>query len=78
MARAQFESWRDKHRTTPVRLLGMGVSGLEPENAEGKARGDQLDSRSEQSLDRVFDRINQRYGDAKIVHGLALRRRKDS
>ena len=78
MARAQFGSWRDKHRTTPVRLLGMGVSGLEPENAEGKARGDQLDSRSEQSLDRVFDRINQRYGDAKIVHGLALRRRKDS
>jgi len=77
MARAQFGSWRDKHRTTPVRLLGMGVSGLEPENAEGKARGDQLDSRSEQSLDRVFDRINQRYGDAKIVHGLALRHRKD-
>jgi DNA polymerase-4 len=78
MARAQFESWRDKHRTTPVRLLGMGVSGLEPENSEGKARGDQLDSRSEKNLDRVFDRINQRYGQEKIVHGLSLRHRKDS
>ena len=73
MARALFESWRDKHRTTPVRLLGMGVSGLESKTSEGKVRGDQLDSRDEQSLDRVFDRINQRYGDAKIVHGLTMR-----
>jgi len=76
MARALFESWRDKHRTTPVRLLGMGASGLEQESLEGKAAGDQLDSREEQSLDRVFDRINQRYGEAKIVHGLSLRQRK--
>jgi DNA polymerase-4 len=75
MARALFESWRDKHRTTAVRLLGMGVSGLEPETSEGKVRGDQLDSRDEQSLDRVFDRINQRYGDAKIVHGLSMRKK---
>ena len=54
----------------------MGVSGLEPENLEGKTAGDQLDSREEQSLDRVFDRINKRYGDAKIVHGLSMRHRK--
>ena len=53
----------------------MGVSGREPENAEGKARGDQLDSRSEQSLDRVFDRINQRFGETKIVHGLSMRKK---
>ena len=75
MARALFESWRDQHRTTPLRLLGMGVSGLEPENPEGKARGDQLDSRSEQNLDQVFDRINRRFGDEKIVHGLSLRKK---
>jgi DNA polymerase-4 len=75
MARALFETWRGQHRTTAVRLLGMGVSGLEPENVEGKARGDQLDSRSEQSLDRVFDRINQRFGDTKIVHGLSMRKK---
>lgn len=76
MARALFETWRAEHRTTALRLLGMGVSGLEPESFEGKARGDQLDSRSEKSLDRVLDRINQRYGDSKIVHGLSLRRPK--
>ncbi len=76
MARALFESWRVQHRSTAIRLLGMGVSGLEPQNAEGNARGDQLDSRSEKSLDRVFDRINRRYGDSKIVHGLSLRRGK--
>ena len=74
MARALFESWRDKHRTTPVRLIGMGVTGLEQESSEGKAAGDRLDSSTQRSLDKVLDRINQRYGDAKIVHGLALHR----
>jgi DNA polymerase-4 len=77
MARALFESWRDKHRTTPVRLIGMGVTGLEQANSFGEAAGDRLDSNSEKSLDKVLDRINQRYGDAKIVHGLSLRRNKD-
>jgi DNA polymerase-4 len=77
MARALFESWRDKHRTTPVRLIGMGVTGLEQENSFGDAAGDRLDSGTEKSLDKVLDRINQRYGDAKIVHGLSLRRTKD-
>jgi len=77
MARALFESWRDKHRTTPVRLIGMGVTGLEQENSFGEAAGDRLDSNSEKSLDKVLDQINQRYGDARIVHGLLLRRNKD-
>jgi len=77
MARALFESWRDKHRTTPVRLIGMGVTGLEQESSFGDAAGDRLDCSTERSLDRVLDRINQRYGDAKIVHGLALRRNKE-
>lgn len=76
MARALFESWHAEHRTTPVRLLGMGVTGLESENVDGKASGNQVDSRSEKSLDRVLDRINQRYGDSKIVHGLSLQRTK--
>jgi len=76
MARALFEGWRDKHRTTPVRLIGMGVTGLEQESSDGKAAGDRLDSSTERSLDQVLDRINQRYGDFKIFHGLALRRSK--
>jgi DNA polymerase-4 len=76
MARALFESWRDTHRTTPVRLLGMGVSGLENEQDRGSHQGDQLDSSQERSLDRVFDRINERFGNSGIVHGLAFRRGK--
>ncbi len=76
MARALFQSWRDKHRTTPVRLLGMGVTGLEPESSDGKSDGDRLDSGTERNLDQVFDQINQRYGDSKIVHGLSLRSSK--
>ena len=77
MARALFENWRDQHRTTPVRLIGMGVTGLEQESADRKASGDRIDNSAERSLDKVLDRINQRYGDAKIVHGLALRRSKE-
>jgi DNA polymerase-4 len=76
MARALFEKWRESHRTTPVRLLGMGVSGLEETNWSDHDSGDHLDSRGEQEIDRVFDSINKRYGDAKIVHGQTLRRKK--
>jgi DNA polymerase-4 len=76
MARALFENWRRNHRTTAVRLIGMGVTGLEQDKSGGKAAGDRLDSSAEKSLDKVLDRINQRYGDTKIVHGLSLRRDK--
>jgi len=72
MARALFESWRESHKTTPVRLLGMGVSGLE----DSHSAGDLTDSHSDQALDRVFDTINQRWGEVKIVHGQTLRRKK--
>lgn len=81
MARALFETWRESNRNTPVRLLGMGATGLE--NRLGSAplgnssAGDQLDLRQHQQLDAVFDEINQRYGEAGIVHGLALRRRPE-
>jgi DNA polymerase-4 len=76
MARALFEKWRDGHRTTAVRLLGMGVCGLEDAEASDHDAGDRLDSSGEQTIDRVFDSINQRDGDAKIVHGQTLRRKK--
>ncbi|RPH96976.1 MAG: DNA polymerase IV [Lysobacterales bacterium] len=75
MARALFETWRESHRSTPLRLLGMGVSGLEDADT-GEAAGDRLDSRGERDIDRVFDRINRRYGESKIVHGQTLRRKK--
>jgi DNA polymerase-4 len=75
MARALFETWRDGHRNTPLRLLGMGVSGLE-DAAKGEAAGDRLDSRGERDIDRVSDQINSRFGAAGLVHGQTLRRRK--
>ena len=85
MARALFESWWSGNLTTPVRLLGIGASGLEHRLGEGGAAGfmkgnqlgNQADSRSDQKLDAVVDTINSRYGDAGIVHGLTLQRRRD-
>jgi DNA polymerase-4 len=75
MARALFETWRESHRNTPLRLLGMGVSGLEDAKT-GAAAGDRLDSRGERDIDRVADQINSRYGAAGLVHGQTLRRKK--
>jgi DNA polymerase-4 len=81
MARAMFITWRKMNGNTPVRLLGVGVSGLEHRFGDphqvGVGPGNQIDSRGEQTLDEVFDTINHRYGDAKIVHGLTLHRRRD-
>jgi len=76
MARALFENWRKEHRATPLRLLGVGVTGLE--NAEGgsEATGDRLDSRAERNIDRVADQINRRYGEAGLIHAQTLRRKK--
>ncbi len=80
LARALFQSWRQQQPKTPVRLLGMGVSGLEHRFANDAEldSGDQADLPAQQKLDRVLDTINQRYGDAKIVHAMTLRRRRDS
>jgi len=78
MARALFEKWREQHQNTPVRLLGMGVTGLQQSDAVGQAAGDGLDKPVEQDIDRVFDQINQRYGESKITHGQTLRRKRDS
>ncbi len=85
MARALFETWWSANLATPVRLLGVGVSGLEHRLGEagagsgikGSQMGNQIDSHSEQRLDAVFDTINKRYGEAGIVHGLTLRRRRE-
>jgi len=76
MARALFESWRDNHRTTPVRLLGMGVSGLEEAPSGADADANRIEGRREQTIDRVLDSINDRFGTAGVVHGQTLRRRK--
>ncbi len=79
LARALFLSWRKDQSATPVRLLGMGVSGLEHRFANEAAMdlGDQAELPAQQKLDKLVDTINQRYGDAKIVHAMTLRRRRN-
>jgi len=79
IARALFLAWRQQHPKTPVRLLGMGVTGLELRFADDAVveSGDQADLPAQQKLDRVLDTINQRYGKTKIVHAMTLRRRRD-
>jgi len=76
MARALFENWRSDHRATSLRLLGVGVTGLEQGGPGTKAAADRLDSRGEQDIDRVSDQINRRYGETGLVHAQTLRRKK--
>ncbi len=71
MARALFEAWRAEHRTTPVRLLGVGTSNFEDEPRPGESP----DTKNRR-LDRVLDGIRDRFGEDRIAHGQALRRRK--
>lgn len=79
LARALFLAWRKEQSSSPIRLLGIGVSGLEHRFANEAAMdlGDQADLPAQQKLDKLLDTINQRYGDAKIVHAMTLRRRRD-
>ncbi len=70
MARALFESWRKAHLNTPVRLLGMGVSGLE----SGIKEGDQLDDTTACHLDHVVDEIADRFGSDAIFHAQTIKR----
>ena len=61
-----LRTWLESHANTPVRLLGVGVSGLEESSGEAG------------QIDRTMDKISERYGDEVITHGLALeRKRKD-
>jgi DNA polymerase-4 len=77
MARALFDKWRDEHRNTPVRLLGVGVTLLEPAGSDPEARADRPDGRADRGLDCVADEINRRFdGTARLVHAQTLKRRK--
>jgi DNA polymerase-4 len=68
-ARALLEKWLQEHPNTPVRLLGVGVSGLETKDA----RGIEYDSAEQKALDRTLDEIRRRYGDSKATHAGTLR-----
>lgn len=76
MARALFENWRREHRSTALRLLGLGVSGLETESLYAHDEGEAADTPSGRSIDRVADEINRRFGASGIVHAQTLRRNR--
>ena len=76
MARALFETWRAEHRTTPLRLLGVGVSGLESRGAGDGPADEEASGRGGSGVDRVADEIKRRFGGAGLVHAQTLRRKR--
>ena len=68
-ARQLLEKWLQEHLNTPVRLLGVGVSGLE----EPDERGIDYDSVEQKALDSTLDEIKRRYGENKLTHARAMR-----
>ena len=71
-ARLLLEKWLQEHLNTPVRLLGVGVSGLE----EPDERGIDYDTVAQKALDKTLDEIRHRYGDDKATHAGTLRKGK--
>jgi DNA polymerase-4 len=70
-AKALLQAWLQEHQNTPVRLLGVGLSGLE----EPDKRGSKNDSAAQVALDKTLDEIKQRYGEDKAMHALGLKGR---
>lgn len=68
-ARDLLQKWLQEHLNTPVRLLGVGVSGLE----EPDGRGIEYDTVAQKALDKTLDEIKRRYGDDKATRALALK-----
>ena len=73
-ARGLLKTWLREHLNTPVRLLGVAVTGLE----NSDARGIGYDSAGQKALDNTLDEIKRRYGDNKATHALALRKNRKS
>jgi DNA polymerase-4 len=72
--RAMLQAWLTDNSSTPVRLLGIGVTGLEKPDV----RGIEYDTTNQKILDRTLDEIQNRYGEDKATHALAMRARKKS
>jgi DNA polymerase-4 len=63
VAKGLLLRWQEEHRNTPLRLLGVGVTGLEP--ADPRAV----------DVDQTMDAIAGRYGERLITRGLAIRKK---
>ncbi len=73
-ARDLLDTWLQQHLNTPVRLLGIGLTGLE----EPDERGIEYDTAAQKALDKTLDEIKRRFGDDKATRALALRTGKKS
>jgi DNA polymerase-4 len=71
LARALLQAWLQDHHHTPVRLLGVGLTGLEKPGESGA----DSDTPAQKALDRTLDEIKQRFGPDKALHALELPRR---
>jgi DNA polymerase-4 len=69
-ARSLLETWLEANQSTPVRLLGVGVSGLE----SGDEQNSGFDTSNQRALDQTMDNIKSRYGSGKATRALALKR----
>jgi len=67
-ARVLLQTWLQQHLNTPVRLLGIGLTGLE----EPDERGIEYDTAAQKALDKTLDEIKRRYGEDKATRALAL------
>lgn len=73
--RILLQNWLQDHLNTPVRLLGIGLRGLENPDAQGI----DYDTAEQKALDKTLDEIRRRYGEDKAMHALGLKpRRKKS
>jgi len=68
-ARDLLQIWLQQHLNTPVRLLGIALTGLE----EPDERGIEYDTAAQKALDKTLDEIKRRFGDDKATRALALR-----
>ena len=68
-ASALLKTWLQDHMNTPVRLLGVGLSGLE----KADKHGTEYNSSTQKALDKTLDEIKHRFGDDKATRALALK-----
>jgi DNA polymerase-4 len=68
-AHTLLQTWLQENSNTPLRLLGVGVSGLEAHDK----RGIDYDTAAHKALDKTVDEIKRRYGEDKAMRALAMR-----
>jgi DNA polymerase-4 len=56
----------------PVRLLGVGVQDLSTASAHQADLFDEAQDRQERAVDRVLDRVQERFGSASLGHGRSV------